>query len=54
MATKVQIRVTEAQREALYGLKSHGDDYSDVVGRLLDAADVDVEEQSAAAAAAGE
>jgi len=51
MATKVQIRVTEAQRETLYALKNRGDDYSDVVGRLLDAADVDVEEPTAAAAA---
>lgn len=33
---KKQIRVTEEQREQLHGMKRVGEDYADVVGRLLE------------------
>ena len=50
MVEKVMIRVTADQRERLHDLKSVGDDYSDVVDRLLGTEESDDTDQEIEAA----
>jgi predicted CopG family antitoxin len=45
MGSKKRIRVTEAQRDTLHAMKRPGEDYSDVVSRLIDMAGVDVDQR---------